>query len=268
MTIGEQLRQARLSRDITASQVAAETKMKVQTVEAIERNNFDRIPAPIYCKGFIRLYAEYVGLDPQPLIDEYVAAYAPPLQIQTELSVTAETPEPEPESKPEPKHGKRQRFSFLRHDGSEQDEKLKAVPEQAKEADVSKHESEQEREMDLFEHIGHYRKPADEIRQALDFPEIRETVVRFSLEVWQKIRQWFKLFGEKIKPGNIKLPAIRFQEAPVKSVSVIVGILFILILLASAVSRCTIRPDVAGMSTSPPPEKLRLAFDPPDPYID
>lgn len=261
MTIGEQLRQARLSRDLTASKVAAETKMKVQTVEAIERNDFGRIPAPIYCKGFIKLYAEYVGLDPRPLIDEYVAAYAPSSQIQTELSVPEEMPEPEP--------GKRQRFSFLRHESSDHDEELKAVPEQAEEADKSEQNSEQKREMDLFEYIEHYREPIDKLRKRLHFPDIRETIVRLSLAFWQKSCQKFKLFREKIKPGNVKLPAVRFQDAPVKSVSVIIGVLFILVLLISAVSRCAIRPGIAGTGTSTkPPEKLRLAFDPPDPYLD
>jgi hypothetical protein len=121
--------------------------------------------------------------------------------------------------------------------------------------------------MDLFDHIGHYRKPIDKLRKMLNFPDIRETIVRLSLEFWQKSCQKFKLFREKIKLGNIKLPAIQFQEAPLKSVSVIIGVLFILVLLISAVSRCAIRPEIAGTSTKPP-EKLRLAFDPPDPYLD
>jgi transcriptional regulator with XRE-family HTH domain len=71
MPLGETLRKARLARKLTPSEVAQATRMKVQIVEALEKNQFDLIPAPIYAKGFIRLFAEYVGLDSEPLIVEY-----------------------------------------------------------------------------------------------------------------------------------------------------------------------------------------------------
>ena len=76
MSIGEQLRNARVARGLTASQVALATRMKVQTVEAIEQEDFSRIAAPIYAKGFIKLYAQCVGLDPGPLIEEYTTRFA------------------------------------------------------------------------------------------------------------------------------------------------------------------------------------------------
>lgn len=72
MRLGDELRKARLARKLTASQVAAATRMKVQVVDAIEKEDFSGIAAPIYSKGFIRLYAEYVGLDSRPLIDDFV----------------------------------------------------------------------------------------------------------------------------------------------------------------------------------------------------
>jgi hypothetical protein len=75
MALGEQLRNARLKKNETTSQVAAATQMMAQIVEDIEREDFSRISAPIYAKGFIKLYARYVGLDSQPLIDEYVARF-------------------------------------------------------------------------------------------------------------------------------------------------------------------------------------------------
>ena len=64
MALGEQLREAaHAARSLTASEVAAATRMKVQIVEAIEQEDFSKIAAPIYGKGFIKLYAEHVGLD-------------------------------------------------------------------------------------------------------------------------------------------------------------------------------------------------------------
>ncbi len=76
MSLGEKLCNARLARKETASVVAKATRMKVQTVEDIEREDFSRLSAAIYAKGFIKLYAEHVGLDPKPLIDEYMARFA------------------------------------------------------------------------------------------------------------------------------------------------------------------------------------------------
>jgi len=72
MKLGDELRRARLARKLTTSQIAAATRMKIQVVEALEREDFSSIAAPIYSKGFIKLYAEYVGLDPKPLIDDFV----------------------------------------------------------------------------------------------------------------------------------------------------------------------------------------------------
>ena len=72
MALGQQLHEARLARKETASQVAAATRMKVQIIEALETEDFSKIPAPIYGRGFIKLYAEHVGQDPQPMIQEYM----------------------------------------------------------------------------------------------------------------------------------------------------------------------------------------------------
>lgn len=103
MALGEKLCNARLARKESTSAVAAATRMKVQVVEAIEREDFRRIAAPIYAKGFIRLYAVHVGLDPQPLLEEYTARFAsaadrpPPLvdgrpRVKKILQTAAEMP--------------------------------------------------------------------------------------------------------------------------------------------------------------------------------
>ena len=83
MSIGTQLRQARNARNISVSDAAAATRMKSQHVEALEADDFDRFASPVYARGFLKLYAEYLGLDPAPLLSEYAAARAaaprPPL---------------------------------------------------------------------------------------------------------------------------------------------------------------------------------------------
>ena len=82
MALGEKLRNARLNAKLTTAQIAAATRMKVQIVEDIEREDFRRVAAPIYGKGFIRLFAEKVGLDPEPLVEEYIGRFVNPVQIQ------------------------------------------------------------------------------------------------------------------------------------------------------------------------------------------
>ena len=72
-TIGQQLKAARELKGVTASQAAAATHLKVQHVEALERDDYSRLAVPTYAKGFLRIYAEYLGLDPAPLLREYTA---------------------------------------------------------------------------------------------------------------------------------------------------------------------------------------------------
>lgn len=78
MALGETLQAAREARGLTTAQVAEGTRMMVQMVEEIEQEDFHRIAAPIYGKGFIRLFAEYVGVEPDPLIREYLARHVRP----------------------------------------------------------------------------------------------------------------------------------------------------------------------------------------------
>ncbi|TFH16317.1 MAG: hypothetical protein E4H02_05885 [Lentisphaerales bacterium] len=73
VTLGRTLREARQKKKVSESQAAAATRIKIQTIQDLENEEFSRIAAPIYGKGFIRMYAEYLGLDPDPLIDDYVA---------------------------------------------------------------------------------------------------------------------------------------------------------------------------------------------------
>ena len=74
-SFGETLRNAREAKGLTCSQVAAQTHMLVQIVEEMEREDFHCIPAPIYGRGFVRLFADCVGLDPVPLVREFMDIY-------------------------------------------------------------------------------------------------------------------------------------------------------------------------------------------------
>ena len=76
-TIGDILRETRDLKGVSISKVAASTRMKVQHVEAMENNDFGQFAAATYARGFLKLYAQYLGLDPKPLIDQYIAQHAP-----------------------------------------------------------------------------------------------------------------------------------------------------------------------------------------------
>jgi cytoskeletal protein RodZ len=76
-TIGQILRQTREKKKVTCSQAAAATRMKVQHIEAMERDDFTHMAAPMYAKGFLKLYAEYLGLNPIPVLRAYSEIHEP-----------------------------------------------------------------------------------------------------------------------------------------------------------------------------------------------
>jgi len=62
-TIGEILRAAREDKKLTIEQVNRETRISVQTLRSLERDDFGAFPSETYLKGFLRNYAEFLGLD-------------------------------------------------------------------------------------------------------------------------------------------------------------------------------------------------------------
>ena len=67
-TIGQQLRQARLARALTLEQIARETHVRAHYLEALEAGAFERIPSKAQARGFLRIYASYLSLQPEPLL--------------------------------------------------------------------------------------------------------------------------------------------------------------------------------------------------------
>jgi cytoskeleton protein RodZ len=75
MDIGTTLRTAREHRGLTLAQLTSRTKIPVATLEALERNAFDKVPRGIFLRGFLRAYASHVGLDPAEIVGQYLAEY-------------------------------------------------------------------------------------------------------------------------------------------------------------------------------------------------
>jgi hypothetical protein len=69
--IGNSLREARVRRGVEFAQAELGTKIRGKYLRALEDEQFDVLPAQTYVKGFLRTYAEYLGLDGQLYVDEY-----------------------------------------------------------------------------------------------------------------------------------------------------------------------------------------------------
>jgi hypothetical protein len=69
--IGNSLREARLRQQLDFPEVEQQTKIRSKYLKALEDEKFDLLPAPTYVKGFLRNYADALGLEGQLYVDEY-----------------------------------------------------------------------------------------------------------------------------------------------------------------------------------------------------
>lgn len=76
-TLGQKLKAAREAKGVSEHDAGTATKILTKMIVAMEADDFSVMAAPTYAKGFIRLYAGYLGLNPDPLIEEYITRYAP-----------------------------------------------------------------------------------------------------------------------------------------------------------------------------------------------
>jgi hypothetical protein len=69
--IGNSLREARLRQQLDFPELEQQTKIRSKYLKALEDEQFDLLPAPTYVRGFLRSYADALGLDGQLYMDEY-----------------------------------------------------------------------------------------------------------------------------------------------------------------------------------------------------
>jgi cytoskeleton protein RodZ len=74
--IGNSLREARYRQQLELSEVELATKIRARYLQALEEESFDVLPAQTYVKGFLRTYADYLGLDGQLYVDEFNSRYS------------------------------------------------------------------------------------------------------------------------------------------------------------------------------------------------
>jgi cytoskeletal protein RodZ len=76
--IGGSLREARLKRGLSAADVQKAIRIRDRYLQALEEERWELLPGDAYVKGFLRTYADYLGLDGNLYVDEYNNRYAHP----------------------------------------------------------------------------------------------------------------------------------------------------------------------------------------------
>jgi cytoskeleton protein RodZ len=76
--LGEWLIRAREARGLTIEDAERDTRISRRYLQALESGDLDVIPAPVYARGFLRSYAQYLGLDPQEAMARYPRDDGPP----------------------------------------------------------------------------------------------------------------------------------------------------------------------------------------------
>jgi cytoskeletal protein RodZ len=102
-SFGSRLRYERERRQIDLRSIAETTKIAVPLLEGLERGDVSRWPSGIFRKSFIRSYAEAIGVDPEPVVREFVDLFPDPLEVEIPaLAPIRSKPEPSRPETPEP----------------------------------------------------------------------------------------------------------------------------------------------------------------------
>jgi cytoskeletal protein RodZ len=102
--IGTTLREARIRARIDISEVEARTKIRAKYLRAIENEEWDLLPGPVYVKSFLRTYGDFLGVDSRLLVDEYKRRYERPAD-QDLRPISARTRERERRRRRRPRLG-------------------------------------------------------------------------------------------------------------------------------------------------------------------
>ncbi len=75
LSIGTLLVAARNHTALNQSEVASQTKLPLRTIQALENDEFEKLPEYTYVRGYLRLYAQVVGIDEKDVIEAYDEQY-------------------------------------------------------------------------------------------------------------------------------------------------------------------------------------------------
>lgn len=83
-TVGKILKEARLNKQISLQQVENATKIRATFLRALEANDFQKLPSLTSGRGFLKNYAEFLGLSPGPILAIFRRDFTQPDHLKNE----------------------------------------------------------------------------------------------------------------------------------------------------------------------------------------
>ncbi|MFZ2154286.1 MAG: helix-turn-helix domain-containing protein [Candidatus Moraniibacteriota bacterium] len=71
LTLGERMRRARNEKRIGLPEIAKNTKIQLEYLEYLESGDYGKLPADVYVRGFLKSYADYLGINDEYLIKSF-----------------------------------------------------------------------------------------------------------------------------------------------------------------------------------------------------
>ena len=79
--VGETLRRERLKRNLDLEEISRELKISTRFLQAIENDQYEKLPGGVFAKSFVRQYARLLGLDEEAMAGEVQQVLAPASQV-------------------------------------------------------------------------------------------------------------------------------------------------------------------------------------------
>ena len=145
-TIGQRLKQTRISRKLSLENVAEATRVRVIYLQALENNDYSAMSSAAQGRGFLRLYADFLGLDLDAAMADMRETETPPAPTEVSAPIVTIPAPPAPVSAPLPppasaadgKPGRRGFWSrLLRRSAPESEAEAPSEPPAAESALVS-----------------------------------------------------------------------------------------------------------------------------------
>jgi cytoskeleton protein RodZ len=89
--LGQILRQARENKGLSLDEAYSETRINARYLEALENGDYSALPSATHTRGFLRNYARFLGLDPNPLLERYSQSQANQPQVESRQELAEET---------------------------------------------------------------------------------------------------------------------------------------------------------------------------------
>ena len=84
---GEQLRTAREAAGMSVHEIATHLRLDSRVILALEADDYEKLPAPIFTRGYLRGYARLLGLPPEPVLQAFEQSDVSPPSLVADLSV-------------------------------------------------------------------------------------------------------------------------------------------------------------------------------------